>query len=301
MTALQDRPTDSLTLAEQTIHTALQRSLRSCQFFEGPATGDEYHPAAFSSGHPPQILIVEPPVERVSSAIQAARKMVEGFLVLFSSRTIFDAPLQREMSFTLISETGTLGAINVAPIDLSQAEVKENSGAFKPNIHIGVRAMDELRDWLTLSVEEVSQIADLGASTYYYWQNNPNSTPRSSKIDPLLRLHALIAVLVTEIGDLRTRDWLQYGQPSRKERLLAGGPGVLESLEEEGYQIIEDSAAALLARAPKVVPTAAQYAEELELINDAERSAYDELRPGIPTLDPMDPTWEDATNFGTSD
>jgi hypothetical protein len=115
-------------------------------------------------------------------------------------------------------------------------------------LHAGLRAVDDLRRWLSLSVAEVARIAGLSESTIYWWAEHPTSTPRPAKIDRLLGLQALAWGLVEELGEPMTRQWFRAGRPSPLDRLRRD-PGALPVVEEQGYKLLQRLANKRLADA----------------------------------------------------
>jgi hypothetical protein len=115
-------------------------------------------------------------------------------------------------------------------------------------LHAGLRAVDDLRRWLSLSVAEVALIAGLSESTIYWWAEHPTSTPRPAKIDRLLGLQALAWGLVEDLGEPMTRRWFRAGRPSPLDRLRRD-PGALPIVEEQGYRLLQRLADKRLADA----------------------------------------------------
>jgi hypothetical protein len=119
-------------------------------------------------------------------------------------------------------------------------------------LHAGLRAVDDLRRWLSLSVAEVARIAGLSESTIYWWAEHPTSTPRPAKIDRLLGLQALAWGLVEDLGEPMTRQWFRAGRPSPLDRLRRD-PGALPVVEEQGYKLLQRLANKRLADAGRPV------------------------------------------------
>jgi len=115
-------------------------------------------------------------------------------------------------------------------------------------LHAGLRAVDDLRRWLSLSVAEVAHIAGLSESTIYWWAEHPTSNPRPAKIDRLLGLQALAWGLVEDLGEPMTRQWFRAGRPSPLDRLRRD-PEALPVVEEQGYKLLQRLANKRLADA----------------------------------------------------
>ena len=114
--------------------------------------------------------------------------------------------------------------------------------------HAGLRAIDDLRRWLSLNVADIARIADLSESTVYWWAEHPTSIPRPAKIDRLLGLQALAWGLVEDLGEAMTRQWFRVGHPSPLDRLRRD-PGALPVVEEQGYKLLQRLANKRLADA----------------------------------------------------
>jgi hypothetical protein len=116
------------------------------------------------------------------------------------------------------------------------------------DLHAGLRAVDDLRRWLSLNVADIARIAGLSESTVYWWAEHPTSVPRPAKIDRLLGLQALAWGLVEDLGQVRARQWFRTGRPSRLDRLRRD-PGALPAIEEDGYRLLQQLANKRLADA----------------------------------------------------
>jgi hypothetical protein len=115
-------------------------------------------------------------------------------------------------------------------------------------LHAGLRAVDDLRRWLSLTVADVARIAGLSESTVYWWAEHPTSIPRPAKLDRLLGLQALAWGLVEDLGEPMTRQWFRAGRPSPLD-LLRRDPGALPVVEEQGYKLLQRLASKRLADA----------------------------------------------------
>jgi hypothetical protein len=116
------------------------------------------------------------------------------------------------------------------------------------HLHAGLRAVDDLRRWMSLSVADIARIAGLSESTVYWWAEHPTSIPRPAKIDRLLGLQALAWGLVEDLGEAMTRQWFRAGRPSPLDRLRRD-PGALPVVEEQGYKLLQRLANKRLADA----------------------------------------------------
>lgn len=114
--------------------------------------------------------------------------------------------------------------------------------------HAGLRAVNDLRRWLSLTASDVARLGGIGESTIYWWTDHPTSVPRPAKIDRLLRLQALVWGLIDDLGETITRQWFRAGHPSPLDRLLSD-PGTLPDIEEEIYDWLMRRARERLAEA----------------------------------------------------
>jgi hypothetical protein len=116
------------------------------------------------------------------------------------------------------------------------------------DLHAGLRAVDDLRRWLTLNVADIARIAGLSESTVYWWAEHPTSVPRPAKLDRLLGLQALAWGLVDDLGQAEARQWFRTGRPSPLDRLRRD-PGALPAVEDQGYKLLQQLANNRLASA----------------------------------------------------
>jgi hypothetical protein len=115
-------------------------------------------------------------------------------------------------------------------------------------LHPGLRAVDDLRRWLTLTIADVARITGVSESAIYWWAEHPTSIPRPAKIDRLLGLQALVGGMIDDLGPTITDRWFRSGQQSRLERLRSD-PKALAAIENEGYDLLMHRARKRLAAA----------------------------------------------------
>jgi hypothetical protein len=152
-------------------------------------------------------------------------------------------------------------------------------------LHAGLRAIDDLRRWLSVSVTEVARITGLSESTIYWWAAHPTSIPRPAKVDQLLGLQALVWGLVDDLGEAGTRTWFRAGRPSPLDR-LRGDPGTLPIVEEEGYKLLMRRANERLAAAGPGKPvTDDDDQRDLARLAEQERHLKEPL-----TVEALDPS-----------
>jgi hypothetical protein len=152
------------------------------------------------------------------------------------------------------------------------------------DLHAGLRAVDDLRRWLSLTIAEVARIAGLSESTVYWWAEHPTSLPRPVKIDRLLGLQALAWGLVEDLGEAMTRQWFRAGRPSPLDRLRRD-PEALRIVEEEGYKLLQRLASRRLADAGRGQPvTDDDDQRDLARLAEQERDLKEPL-----TVEKLDP------------
>jgi hypothetical protein len=124
-----------------------------------------------------------------------------------------------------------------------RAETREVPGAARSGVgagsalHPGLRAVDDLRRWLTLTIADIARITGISESTIYWWAEHPTSIPRPAKINRLLGLQALVGGLIDDLGQTITTQWFRSGQPSQLDRLRSD-PEALAAIEKDGYDLL---------------------------------------------------------------
>lgn len=99
--------------------------------------------------------------------------------------------------------------------------------------------VDDLRQWLNLTYDDVCKIGDIGAKTPFYWRRT-GAKPRPSSLTSLLRLYALATALTARMGSMGAAAWLRVGSPSP-----------LDLLRQHDFDTVEAKANALLFRGRK--------------------------------------------------
>jgi hypothetical protein len=150
--------------------------------------------------------------------------------------------------------------------------------------HPGLRAVDDLRRWLTLTIADIAQITGLSESTIYWWAEHPTSIPRPAKIDRLLGLHALVGAMIDDLGQTITTQWFRSGQPSRLDRLRSDRQ-TLAAVEKDGYGLLMRRARKRLATAGPGRPvTDDDDRRDLARLAQQERELQEPLK--VEALDP---------------
>ncbi len=296
MTVLLQSPTEALTLAESAPGKGFPaRDLILDVRIAQASTGDEYR---IVPRPPMSFLYLSPVADFVSYAAHRVQQVVAPLLRALPSQAL-KATRARKIRYVVVDESVVPAHMNLTRLLIGHPALDvgvsaPSSPSIEIRVHTGVRAIDNLRRWLGLRIDEVTDIVGLSPSTYYYWQANPDSLPRAAKVDTLFRFHALVAALVLELGDTGASDWFRFGTPSRLQTLRQDMPFALSRLESDAYDTVERLAAARLADLPIESVTDEQHEEQLRRIDEAERMG-DGLAVGVPRVDlGGDPTWHDG-------
>jgi hypothetical protein len=151
-------------------------------------------------------------------------------------------------------------------------------------LHPGLRAVDDLRRWLTLTIADLARITRVSESTIYWWAEHPTSIPRPAKIDRLLGLQALVRAMMDDLGQTITTQWFRSGQPSRLDRLRSDRQA-LAAVEKDGYDLLMRRARKRLAAAGRGRPvTDDDDRRELARLAEQEREFQEPLK--MEALDP---------------
>lgn len=89
-------------------------------------------------------------------------------------------------------------------------------------------ALDQVRNWLGLTIEDVAAVTKISLRTLKYWQIEAVA-PRARTIRPLWKVHGFAMALHRSLGDAGARRWLATGEPSHLNRLLAGDLAFVEA------------------------------------------------------------------------
>ena len=165
-----------------------------------------------------------------------------------SVRVMFEEPIPRDLVPPLRLKVVQQHEQSLGAVAASEPPAGRDAIGAGRDLHAGLRAVDELRRWLSLTVADVARIAGLSESTIYWWAEHPTSIPRPAKIDRLLGLQALAWGLVEDLGEPETRQWFRAGHPSPLDRLRRD-PRALAVVEEQGYKLLQRLANKRLADA----------------------------------------------------
>lgn len=174
--------------------------------------------------------------------------LVAGSIVDVLEQTHLEAPHRSEIvRFLHLSE----------PVSDLQPHAQADRGSVEAarEIHRGVGAVADLRDWLGVSIDAICRAAGFSPSTLYHWVEHPTTRPRMSTISRLIALWSLAGMVRHFRGPEGSLTWWHEGSPSRWDALLADGPDRLGQLQDE-------VAALAGADEPLPVPRAPLSAEE---------------------------------------
>jgi hypothetical protein len=94
-------------------------------------------------------------------------------------------------------------------------------------------ALDDLRSWLALSQDRVSQIVQISPSTVMAWRRNPLVRPRHPHTQTLVRLWAAMASAREELGEEGALRLVMGGsEPLIQRRTNAPAEDVIAALNE---------------------------------------------------------------------
>jgi hypothetical protein len=195
-----------------------------------------------------------------------------------SVRVVFEEAVPRDLVPPLWFKVGQQHEQPLGDVEGSEpTQTRRDAIVAGRDLHAGLRAVDDLRRWLSLSVAEVARIAGLSESTVYWWAEHPTSTPRPAKIDRLLGLQALAWGLVEDLGEPMTRRWFRAGRPSPLD-LLRRDPEALPVVEEQGYRLLQRLANKRLADAgPGRLVTDDDDQRDVARLADQERELTERL------------------------
>jgi DNA-binding transcriptional regulator YiaG len=134
-------------------------------------------------------------------------------------------------------DSGTVSE-TVAPTARPDALTEEFAG-------LSTSAMvDEVREWLNLTHEEVARIAGLSRSALFYWKTH-DTEPRPGSRRRILRLHSLAELLVKRLGADGARLWLETGHPTPMQQLMV-----------QDLDSVENNFRSVFFRQPDLIPGA---------------------------------------------
>lgn len=111
------------------------------------------------------------------------------------------------------------------------ALVSEGSG---PARSAELSAVQDLREWLGFSYEQIAAATGIGLRTIHHWRQT-GATPRSKTSRDLWRLHSLARAVRRALGQADSRAWFRTGTPTPLD-LLTGGQ--LEAAERRARRAL---------------------------------------------------------------
>ncbi len=116
------------------------------------------------------------------------------------------------------TQTPTLAAPRATahPGELKQVESRE------------LVAVEELRQWLGLTYEQVAAATSIGLRTVHHWKG-AGAAPRPRTVRTLWRLHALVSSIRRTLGVGEATQWLHTGMPSPIDLIVAGELTIVEN------------------------------------------------------------------------
>jgi hypothetical protein len=95
-------------------------------------------------------------------------------------------------------------------------------------------AVDELRDWLGLTYEQIASATSIGLRTVHHWKQ-AGATPRPRTVRTLWRLHTLVHSIRRALGAADAIRWLRSGSPSYIDLIVAGD---LAAVEDQARRLL---------------------------------------------------------------
>ena len=89
-------------------------------------------------------------------------------------------------------------------------------------------AVEELREWLGLTYEQIAAATSIGLRTVHHWKQ-VGAAPRPRTVRTLWRLHALVHSIRRTLGVDDAVRWLRTGMPSPIDLIVAGELATVEN------------------------------------------------------------------------
>jgi hypothetical protein len=84
-----------------------------------------------------------------------------------------------------------------------------------------LQALAQLRRWLGLTYDQISDITGVSAGAFFYWKRK-GATPYDKTSRPLWRFYTFAEALVRQLGSRGAKSWLHSGSPSPFQLLVTG-------------------------------------------------------------------------------
>lgn len=97
-----------------------------------------------------------------------------------------------------------------------------------------VRAVEDLREWLDLTLEDVARLCGFARRSWYHWRAGMD--PRPASVRRLFQIYGVVEALIDVLGPERLRAWLREpgDQGWSRSDLLAEPDGPARVLREAG-------------------------------------------------------------------
>ena len=105
----------------------------------------------------------------------------------------------------------------------------------------------ELKSFLGLSWDQLSEITDVNRGTYLYWQRS-GGHPRPTTLRKLMRVYSLAFTVARELGDMPAVAWFRQGSPSPLDLMSSGDLAAAEQAARQSLPKAAPPRRALLGR-----------------------------------------------------
>lgn len=155
-----------------------------------------------------------------------------------SYRVLFVAPATfgDEVSAQLARALDDVGDATAISYDSEAVAISQQSG--QDIAHL----VDEIRNWLNLTYDEISQMSGVSRSSIFNWKDQ-GRIPRATSVRSIQRLHSIAQLVVLRFGLDGAMRWLHAGNSKPYDRLMAA--------DIDG---LEDDLRSSLFRQPDLVP-----------------------------------------------
>lgn len=119
-------------------------------------------------------------------------------------------------------------------LGLARTRVRDESTPVECALAVNARVVEEAREateqpqlelclldiqrWLGIGLQDAAAAAGINRGTIYAWRRR-QSTPRPATVAAVLKLHGLVSLVVSKLGEEDARGWFHSGDPSPLNRL----------------------------------------------------------------------------------
>jgi len=115
--------------------------------------------------------------------------------------------------------------LNVVVSEFDQRTLRFSGVVDSPNVEPAIHprrrealhAIEELMDWLDMSLDDVARLCGVSPRALLYWRRR--TTPHASTVRHLFEVHSLVRSLVGRVGLLEAREWLGQRSQGAETRL----------------------------------------------------------------------------------